>query len=86
MITTLSLTSILTVPMSLLDISHSGRPVLYCVKMFSGLMKDGENNIIEEYSKALLKELKKVEDYIKKIMGDTENYTYLCKHILAPGK
>ena len=29
------------------------------------LMKDGEDNIIEEYSKALLKEIKKVEDYIK---------------------
>jgi len=49
------------------------------------LLKDGENNIIEEYSKALLKEIKKVEDYIKKIMGDTENYPYLCKHILVPG-
>lgn len=50
------------------------------------LMKDGDNNIIEEYSKALLKEIKKVEDYIKKIMGDTENYPYLCKHILPQGK
>lgn len=50
------------------------------------LMKEGEANIIAEYSIALGKELKQVEDYIKKIMGDTENYPYLCKHILKPGK
>lgn len=48
------------------------------------LMKEGETNIIADYSKALLKELRKMEDYIKKIMGDTENYAYLCKHILVP--
>ena len=50
------------------------------------LMKDGDKSIIAEYSLALLKEIKKVEEYIKKIMSDTENYPYLCKHILEAGK
>jgi hypothetical protein len=50
------------------------------------LMKDRGTNIIEEYSIALGNELNQVEDYIKKIMGDTENYPYLCKHILAQAK
>jgi hypothetical protein len=48
------------------------------------LLKNGEDNMIADYSKSLLKELKEVEDYIKKIMGDTENYACLCKHILKP--
>lgn len=46
------------------------------------LLKNEKQNIIEEYSKALMQQIQNVEDYIKKIIGDGGKYPYLCKYVL----
>jgi hypothetical protein len=47
------------------------------------LMKEGDKNIVKEFSKALLENLDKIENYIKQIMKNSENYPFLCVNILT---
>lgn len=46
------------------------------------LMKEGDTNIVEKYSKQLYENSKAIESYVKVIIGNTDQYPYLCKHVL----
>lgn len=52
------------------------------VQISEHLMIEGANNIVAAYSQAIYGQAVEIDQYIKTMIGDTQNYPHLCMHIL----